>query len=141
MGGYDSRLPIMEDADLCIRLHMAGGCLGLHMAATGWLAGWLAGSLVNSAVPPALTLCLHPAPLLPAGPAARPGRRGQVVQLLHPPNHTSGRRLSHWGAVHGTRERRGHHRGVGADCRLRRVLAAPAGCAVCWLHLPQPAAA
>lgn len=25
MGGYDWRLPIMEDADLCIRLHMAGG--------------------------------------------------------------------------------------------------------------------
>ncbi|PSC74898.1 glycosyl transferase [Micractinium conductrix] len=24
VGGYDSRLPIMEDADLCIRLHMAG---------------------------------------------------------------------------------------------------------------------
>ncbi|KAI7839606.1 hypothetical protein COHA_006673 [Chlorella ohadii] len=24
VGGYDSRLPIMEDADLCLRLHMAG---------------------------------------------------------------------------------------------------------------------
>lgn len=33
MGGYDSRLPIMEDADLCIRLHMAGA---LHGRA--WLA-------------------------------------------------------------------------------------------------------
>jgi hypothetical protein len=24
VGGYDGRLPIMEDADLCIRLHMTG---------------------------------------------------------------------------------------------------------------------
>ena len=24
VGGFDGRLPIMEDADLCIRLHMAG---------------------------------------------------------------------------------------------------------------------
>ncbi|KAL4451511.1 hypothetical protein ABPG75_007173 [Micractinium tetrahymenae] len=59
VGGYDSRLPIMEDADLCIRLHMAG-------------------------------------------PAARPGRRGQVVQVTSVPNRTSGRRLASWGSLHAT---------------------------------------
>ncbi|KAL4428847.1 hypothetical protein ABPG77_005285 [Micractinium sp. CCAP 211/92] len=59
VGGYDSRLPIMEDADLCIRLHMAGT-------------------------------------------AARPGRRGQVVQVTAVPNRTSGRRLASWGRLHAT---------------------------------------
>jgi hypothetical protein len=28
VGGYDSRLPIMEDADLCARMHLAGGPAG-----------------------------------------------------------------------------------------------------------------
>ncbi|EFN56074.1 hypothetical protein CHLNCDRAFT_145574 [Chlorella variabilis] len=59
VGGYDSRLPIMEDADLCMRMHMAG-------------------------------------------PADRPGRRGQVLQVNSVPNRTSGRRLASWGSLHAT---------------------------------------
>jgi hypothetical protein len=117
VGGYDSRLPIMEDADLCIRLHMAGavrlgGTAGRRRtcrssrAAGSQRQGWL-----PAARSPPLLLLLRagaafrraslPFPL-PVGSAARPDRRGQVVQLNRTPNHTSGRRLASWGRVHAT---------------------------------------
>ncbi|CAL5223858.1 g6445 [Coccomyxa viridis] len=79
VGGYAPRLPIMEDADLCIRLHMAGPEAPVRSreaaeAATGaethekhhFLPAWF-----------------H--------------RRGKVIMILQPAAETSGRRLQAWG--------------------------------------------
>ncbi|BDA48667.1 probable glucosyl-3-phosphoglycerate synthase at N-terminal half [Coccomyxa sp. Obi] len=86
VGGFDGSLPIMEDADLCIRLHEAGP------------------------QPPASAMqTSHPASSptasqnLPLDGLKRwAARRGQVVMIHNPHACTSGRRLHAWGGLHAT---------------------------------------
>lgn len=100
VGGYDSRLPIMEDADLCLRLHMAGGWLPRYV----WtVPAECSACAVASCFTSAAWLSCDSVPALHyPGPASQSQRRGHIVQINSPPNHTSGRRLASWGQLHAT---------------------------------------
>ncbi|CAL8463467.1 g3001 [Coccomyxa elongata] len=86
VNGFDGNLPIMEDVDLCIRLHEAGP------------------------QPPASAVqTLQPASspvrrqhMLMDGLKRWAARRGQVVMVQNPHACTSGRRLHAWGGLHAT---------------------------------------
>jgi len=96
-GGFDPALPIMEDADLCIRMHMAGPAPP-RAAAGRSPAGGAAGAPAGAATAGSPQAAPRgPAGKLAAGARAWARRRGRVRMVLSPPSLTSGRRLAAWG--------------------------------------------
>lgn len=101
VGAFDETLPIMEDADLCVRLHDAGPSPITLAAAAASLKGGPA------AVPAAAVASGSAASSSVGGkPAALPvaawHRRGRVRMILDRQVVTSGRRLAAWGNLRGT---------------------------------------
>ncbi len=103
--GFDPALPIMEDADLCIRMHMAGPAPP-RAAAAAAAADAAAGARAAAGRSPVggaatagspQTAPRGPVPQLAAGARAWARRRGRVRMVLNPPSLTSGRRLAAWG--------------------------------------------
>ncbi|KAK9917082.1 hypothetical protein WJX75_000749 [Coccomyxa subellipsoidea] len=88
VGGFDGSLPIMEDADLCIRMHEAGP--DASAPAVQDSDSMLTGAMRSSRQSP-LDGVKHWAK-----------RRGQVVMVNSPHAWTSGRRLQAWGNAHAT---------------------------------------
>ena len=75
-----------------------GGC-----QATDSMPAECSACAVASCFTSAAWLSYDSVPLLPyPGPASQSQRRGRIVQISSPPNHTSGRRLASWGQLHAT---------------------------------------
>jgi hypothetical protein len=129
VGGYDASLPIMEDADLCMRMHYAGAWQlpgGGGAAEAGSATPWgqpapapsdpclytptVAGPSTQQ--PPAAAsshAAARSRPQAPLAPAAGQGQggswwqqRGRVKMILDRQVVTSGRRLERWGNLYGT---------------------------------------
>ncbi len=87
MGGFDAELPIMEDADLCLRLHSGGvgGKFGITRLAQA------ESKMEEPSSRP-----------LPSQPEVRFNGRGRIRMMLDQTAITSGRRLIEWGPLYGT---------------------------------------
>lgn len=114
VGGYDSRLPIMEDADLCLRLHMAGApalpwrthrwlslagalaCVGCALQAAYQPAIWALSWGCALPLPPPLSPCRPCRPATESRPccadtlAAQPQQRAAAGALGAAACHRSG---------------------------------------------------
>ena len=97
-GGFDESLPIMEDADLCIRMHEAGPAAASHPA---------------TAQPEELQPAINTSDAhgILEGPASQTNMqrssrgkrgRGRIRLVWWPTAETSGRRLAAWGNLKAT---------------------------------------
>ena len=114
VGGFDETLPIMEDADLCIRMHEAGAAppapslpapIQSHMASKdplsiseGHGAGCIASSVLTSRSPGAAEQSRH----LRQMERLKSKCKGRIRLVWWPMSETSGRRLAAWGNVKAT---------------------------------------
>ncbi|KAK9826333.1 hypothetical protein WJX74_009762 [Apatococcus lobatus] len=87
-GGFDESLPIMEDADLCIRMHEAG-------PAASFAAGSAQPESETTNRCQASTAAFSPMPMQRNG-------RGRIRLVWWPMAETSGRRLAAWGNLKAT---------------------------------------
>ena len=99
VGGFNEALPIMEDADLCIRMHEAGPSPHSH---SGHRRGTGAGRAVAEAFERSVVGGLPWSERRRRTPQQR-RRRGRVRMVLSPVARTSGRRLEAWGNARATR--------------------------------------
>lgn len=91
VGGFDDKWAIMEDTDLCVRMHEAGPCSHQHTAtaSVGLQQGQRPCQQQRRRAPgSSVQLWLQP--------------RGRVKQVLHRVSRTSGRRLDAWGPLRAT---------------------------------------
>ena len=91
-GGFDESLPIMEDADLCIRMHEAGPAAACPSVAAQCESGTSSNSrYLRSAEASS-----------PDDLKRHSRRRGRIKLVWWPMAETSGRRLAAWGNVKAT---------------------------------------
>jgi rSAM/selenodomain-associated transferase 2 len=97
VGGYQDDLPIMEDVQLCIKLHMAGPNEWPHAEPQARSQIASEATMLAQSEHGQYSQCSHPARSHP-----RRHRRGRVRMVLAPAASTSGRRLSSMGNVKAT---------------------------------------